>query len=220
MDDRPTHDPACPQPLPSSGSHGLESFHIEDRRVFISYPWGTSEEGRQHNAFVDRLCAAVRSWNYDLIRDRQEIKPGDSIRQFMDRGARAPRVILLLNEKYLKSEYCVWELEEVHRCSYRDHDFQQRIIPATLPGANIFTIKDRVHATKYWKEQVQELRPLFEDMGEDDRRLFRRMETWARELGDILSQIAGMLHPVGHQAIEANDFEMLRQMLERGRDAR
>ena len=46
------------------------------------------------------------------------------------------------------------------------------------------------------------------------------METWARELQTILSQIAGLLHPVGCEAIEANNFQMLRQMLERGRDWR
>jgi len=50
------------------------------------------------------------------------------------------------------------------------------------------------------------------------RDLFDRMETWARDLQNILSQIATMLHPVGYEAIEANDFQMLRQMLDRSQD--
>ena len=84
--------PAVVKPAEQDAGRGLERLHIEDRRVFISYPWGTrDDEGRQHEAFVDRLCNAVKSWGYDLIRDRQQMKPGDSIRQFMDRGA-APRV--------------------------------------------------------------------------------------------------------------------------------
>ncbi len=44
------------------------------------------------------------------------------------------------------------------------------------------------------------------------------METWARELQTILSEVAGLLHPVGYEAIEADNFAMLRHMLERGRN--
>jgi hypothetical protein len=55
-------------------------------------------------------------------------------------------------------------------------------------------------------------------MGDADRVLFCRMESWARGLVDILMEIAGMLHSVGCEAIEANSFWTLLQMLERGRN--
>jgi serine/threonine protein kinase len=201
-----------------SSARGLEGLVIEDRRVFISYAWGERDEGGlEQDTFVDRVCQAVESWGFDLIRDRQRMRPGESIRQFMEKGARAPRVLLLLNRKYLESEYCIFELDEVHRCSYQGRDFCQRIIPATLPGADLFTIKDRATAALYWKQRVAELAPLEPHMSDADRALFRRMESWARGLSDILTEIANMLHPIGHAAIEANGFQMLRQMLERGR---
>jgi internalin A len=200
----------------SPAAAGLEALRIEDRRVFVSYPWGGDDDaGRRHEAFVDRLCAALESWGFDVIRDRQRMRPGDSIRQFMERGARAPRVVLLLNQKYLQSEFCVYELDEVRRCCHRDRDFAERIVPITLPGASIFTLEQRLDAMDFWRARVERLQPRAHLLRGHDHDLFERMRDWSLNLQDVLSHVAGMLHPAGYEAAEQGDFALVRRMLER-----
>ena len=55
-------------------------------------------------------------------------------------------------------------------------DFRERIVPATLPGANIFSIEDRLDAMEHWERRADGLRPRVAKLNEDDHALFKRME--------------------------------------------
>ena len=84
---------------------------------FVSYAWGdgTSPEGREREALVDRLCIAAeaRGVGDHPRQDHATVRrPGPP---FMQRIGRGDQVFLILSDKYLRSPFCVFELLEVWR---------------------------------------------------------------------------------------------------------
>src|SRR5262245_65782048 len=98
----------CTRSLMSTPLHVSLSSTLHDapgravQQVFVSYAWGDdSPEGRQREQVVERLCERLRDWGYDVVRDRDQMRRGDLISEFMRRIGRGDRVVVVLSEKYL-----------------------------------------------------------------------------------------------------------------------
>jgi internalin A len=116
--------------------------------VFVSYAWNA-----ESNAIVDRLQQALNQQGIRLMRDREEVRYHDSIRDFMRRIGQGKCVVVVISEKYLKSENCMFELVEVAKAVA----FRERIFPIVLPDADIYKATGRIGYVRYWEEQVREL---------------------------------------------------------------
>jgi len=116
--------------------------------VFVSYAWNDESK-----AIVDRLQQALGEQNIRLRRDREEVRYRDSIRDFMRRIGQGKCVVVVISEKYLKSENCMFELVEVAKAQ----GLRERIFPIVLSDANIYKPVGRVRYVHYWEEQIQEL---------------------------------------------------------------
>ena len=82
---------------------------------------------------MDRLCASVKSWGFDLVRDRWDMKPGDSIRAFMAKEARVPRVVLL-GGSCVK---CDLDTRNLSGARFMGGQFQQAsLVGSSLKGAS------------------------------------------------------------------------------------
>ena len=87
------------------------------------------------------------------MRDKRDLGFKGSIKGFMETIGKGKAVILVISEKYLKSENCMFELMQVAKHG----DFAKRIFPVVLRDANIFKAKDRVIYLQYWQQQIDEL---------------------------------------------------------------
>lgn len=116
--------------------------------VFVSYAW--SDES---SALVDKLQQAFEKTGTRLHRDREDIRYKDSIRDFMRRLGQGKCIVVILSEKYLKSDSCMFELTEIAKAQ----NVRDRIFPIVLADANIYKPISRVRYIKYWDEQKQEL---------------------------------------------------------------
>ncbi len=116
--------------------------------VFVSYAW-TAES----SALVDRLQEVLGAQGIRLLRDREEVRYKDSIRGFMRRIGQGKCVVVVLSEKYLKSENCMFELVEIEKA----RGLRDRIFPIVLPDANVYKAAGRVGYVGYWEAQRREL---------------------------------------------------------------
>jgi hypothetical protein len=57
----------------------------------------------------------------------------------------------------------------------------------------------------------------YQHLGEQDFRLYKVMKDWHNHVGDILAYIDDVLRPRGFETIVADDFAVLRQILQRTR---
>ncbi len=113
--------------------------------VYVSYAWKEEEQNR----LVDKLGEACAAREIELLRDKNQIGYGDSIRQFMDEIGAGRHVILVLSEAYLRSRYCMFELREIHRRG----NFRKRVLPIILRGTRIDDPEDRVTYLEHWEKK-------------------------------------------------------------------
>ena len=184
--------------------------------IYVSYAWGDkdSEVGRQRAQVVDGLCAVCEEEGWQVFRDKTAMRYGDRISDFMKSISRADLILVVISEKYLRSEYCMAELHGIYQRSLGEKDeFLERVMPFTLEDAKIGTVWDRVAHAEYWKAQVEKIKPCFESIGSRDFQLYKAMMNWHNDVGDILAFINDVLHPDGFEAIVANEYQGLRTML-------
>ncbi|HYC92001.1 MAG TPA: COR domain-containing protein [Thermoanaerobaculia bacterium] len=116
--------------------------------VFVSYAWNA-----ESSEIVDRLQQTLGQQGIRLIRDREEVRYRDSIRDFMRRIGQGKCVVVVISEKYLKSENCMFEMVEVEKA----RGLHERIFPIVLADADIYKATGRVRYVRYWEKQIREL---------------------------------------------------------------
>lgn len=152
-----------------------------------------------------------------MLRDQRTMQTGDLISGFMRRIGRGDRVIVVLSAKYLRSPYCMTELNHIFERSLGEQDdFLRRIVPVVLDCARFTDWRDRRDHARHWKTEFQEMEPCLADLGVEDVRRFQLMRKWYANIGDILAFLADQLAPRGIDAIVADDFRAIRELLERG----
>ncbi|WP_392532162.1 toll/interleukin-1 receptor domain-containing protein [Nostoc sp. C117] len=126
-------------------------------QIYISYAWkDNSELGSKREELVDKISEALISERYNLIRDRNYLTLGKSIHNFMQEIGRGNYVIVVVSEKYLRSEYCMFEAVEI----MKHKDYEQKVFPVILEDANIYTKEGKSEYIKYWKQQREKIEKL------------------------------------------------------------
>ncbi len=168
---------------------------------------------------VDGLCAALAADGWEVVRDRDAMKPGDRISAFMNQIARADRIVVVLSAKYLRSTYCMRELYGIYQRSVGDGDeFLERVKPLTLEDARFGNWRERKDIAEYWRKEYEEMSLHIKDLGARDLELYRAMKDWHNNVGDILAHVNDVLHPHGFAGIVQDYYAGLRQMFEDKRE--
>ncbi|MDM8549425.1 TIR domain-containing protein [Desulfobacterales bacterium HSG2] len=116
--------------------------------IFISYAWGGESE-----KLVDQLDQTLQKKGILIIRDKRDLGFKGRIREFMERIGRGRCVIVVISEKYLKSENCMFELLRIAE----NGDFYDRIFPIVLEDAGIYKPVERIKYIRHWEKQAKEL---------------------------------------------------------------
>jgi internalin A len=139
----------------------------ERPKYAISYAWNMRDAtGPDLETPVNLLCNAADARKVEILRDKQSMVPGNSIRAFMLQIARSPRIFVFLSDKYLKSAYCMRELYETWReCRQDAEELKQRVRVFKLPDANISDVHARATYRDYWDQEYQKRSALDQRIG-------------------------------------------------------
>jgi len=119
-----------------------------ERSVFISYAWGDESERT-----VDELEQAFAGHGIRIVRDKKDLGYKGSIKKFEQQIGKGQYIILVISDKYLRSEHCMYELVEIDA----NQDFRKRIFPIMLSDANIYDPNNRLLYIKYWDGKIAKL---------------------------------------------------------------
>jgi internalin A len=160
-------------------------------RCYVSYAWA-DESNPDREAQVDALVEQARKKGIDIVRDKDVLKAGDSISDFMRRIGGGDRVFVFLSRKYLTSPFCMNELFLIWRNSREDeNDFLGRVRAYKLDDVSFDTFEDRLYYGKYWRKEHDRLEGLIKDslseVSQFDYKRFRLMDQFATNIGDILA---------------------------------
>jgi internalin A len=183
---------------------------------YVSYAWrdDRTPEGQEREQVVDQLCAAAEASGHVILRDKDVMKQGDSIIEFMRRIGAGDRVFVILSDKYLRSPHCMFELSEIWRTSRQETPaLLDRVRVYTLGDADIWTTLSRMQYAAYWKKQHDEIETFVHDnggpsiLGERDHAAYRRMGEFYRYVGDILATFADIMQPRNFEDLVRYGFD-------------
>jgi hypothetical protein len=168
-------------------------------RCYVSYAWA-DEANPDREAQVDALVDAARKNGVDIVRDKDALKAGDRISDFMRRIGGGDRVFVFLSHKYLTSPFCMNELFLIWRNSREDEsDFLERVRVYKLDDAKFERFEDRLSYAKYWRSEHDRLKEIIKgslsEVSDFDYKRFRLMEQFATNIGDILALFSDTVRP-------------------------
>jgi internalin A len=130
-------------PAPATAPITLPAFE-----VFVSYAWNDESQ-----KIVDHIQETFKRDGIHLIRDKEEMRYKDSIRSFMRRIGQGKCIVVIISEKYLKSENCMFEMIEIAKAQ----NLRERIFPIVLPDARVYKATGRVGYVQHWENEINEL---------------------------------------------------------------
>lgn len=152
--------------------------------IFLSYCWDDS-------SYADYIEKYLLEKNFNVLRDKNELKKMDYISDFMDKIETSDYVILLISEAYLKSYNCLYEALG----AYKRTD-KQNLIPILLSNFHIFDPNMQSSLIYFWVEKGAELSEKSTNIDsiskiEITKRL-RQIEHITNYLGDFMAFISNM----------------------------
>ncbi|OQZ00167.1 MAG: hypothetical protein B6D35_07615 [Candidatus Brocadia sp. UTAMX2] len=163
--------------------------------IFISYSWGGESEQT-----VDKICDTFFQKGYRIIRDKEELGYKGNIKEFMQKIGKGKCVVVVISDKYLKSENCMYEMLEIKNKG----DVYKRIYPMVLKDAKIYDEIDRIDYLKYWDDKVDALKKKIETIRDpvgkvgvyekinqyaDIRRIIDKITTMLRDMNTLKPEI-------------------------------
>jgi internalin A len=161
---------------------------------------------------VDDLCAAAEAQGCLILRDKNVLSLGDSISSFMRRIGEGDRVFVILSDKYLRSSFCMYELNEIWRtCRHEEQRFRDRIRVYTLPDADIWKPIARVRHAGHWRREFEALEAAVSEegvgaLGDRDHAAFRQMREFYAHTSDILAALADLVQPRTFEELKQHGF--------------
>ena len=110
-----------------------------ENAVFVSYAWGSESERS-----VDDLERFFSKQGISIVRDKKNLDYKSSIEAFEQRIGRGQCIVLVISDKYLRSEHCMHELLMVNE----NQNLRERIFPIVLADARIYRPIDRLNYIK------------------------------------------------------------------------
>ncbi len=156
--------------------------------IYISYAWGAESEAIAEAVEKEFLKRGLR-----IIRDKNDLGYKGRIKEFMEQIGRGKYVILIISNKYLRSENCMFELVQI----FKNQSFYERIFPVVLNEVKIAKATDRLDLVKYWENETENLNTKIRELKElsniqgvtDDLNLYTEIRGNIAGLTNILKDI-------------------------------
>lgn len=141
-------------------SHGMKPMlRMVKPSVFISYAWGGESE-----KMADQVDEALQAAGLNVTRDKRDVGYKGRIQDFMRQLGRGSAVVVILSDKYLHSENCMFELTEIAK----NGKFYDRIFPIIMPDANFYKVTERMKLVKHWQDQLAEINATAKELDMDN----------------------------------------------------
>ena len=177
--------------------------------IFISYAWGGESE-----QIADSIQHLLGDRGINITRDKKDLGYTGDIRTFMDTIGKGKYVIVIISDKYLRSDICMYELLEIKK----NGNVYSRIVPIVLSDANFYDDINRIDYLNYWSQKRKDLNEKISTMEDNmgTSNVIKKLDLLddiRRFFDDIAATLSNMnaLTPEQHMQ---NDFSSLINALE------
>jgi len=178
--------------------------------VFISYAWGNESENVVNNIFD-----GLKKYNANIIRDKINLGYKGGVNDFMNKIGRTGFIIIIISDKYLKSENCMYELVQIQK---KGNSFN-RIFPIVLSDADIYKPMNRLKYVKYWEDKIKDVNNALKDI--NDMSVIAEIQRELMNYREILNTFANILNilkdmnTLTPEMHKDNDFKILIESIDK-----
>ena len=181
--------------------------------IFVSYAWKGESE-----SLVNQLCDAFAAKGYTIKRDKSTMTYRDSIKNFMDSIGRGKFIIAVVGDKYMKSEYCMYEAYRM----FQSPAFAERVFPIVLPDSDVFSFRGQAAYLKYWDSEYKALKAEYKKIASVSPTMvaplterLRDIEATTLFINDFMAAIGDMNVLTSQIHIESNFSQLISAIEER-----
>jgi len=183
--------------------------------IYFSYAWNDGESNRED--LVNRLYEALALDGFQLKRDKMDVQYKGFISDFMREMGRGGLIVVALSDKYLRSPYCMHELNEIYRNSRQERDeFAKKIFPIRVEEIKIDDPRDIDTYLSFWDAELSKWKTLFENRSDQlGRALFdeyQKIKEIHSNFGDLIGYIRNM-NTLTAKLLAEDDFAIVRTAL-------
>ena len=127
----------------------IQSDIVSTPTIFISYKWSKEE-------LVDEIQKSIGKFAI-IKRDKNELKFGDSITEFMNTIRQENFALIVVSDEYLKSDACMYELTTLFKDQGADN-FSKKVLFLICDDAlSIYSTDGRSTYVEFWDNKYKEL---------------------------------------------------------------
>lgn len=182
--------------------------------IYFSYAWRDSTN-EDREKFVDALYNSLKQeGEYTVVRDKEDVLYKQSLSGFMKEIGRSDLVVVAISDKYLKSEYCMYELHELYLNSKSQlAGLEKKIFPVMIERLDLHKPSVLVLYMDHWLEQEKEWEDLVTKrasrISPAQQERYNKIKKIASELGSFLDFLADM-NTKTPELLSRNDFEEIK----------
>ncbi|NEQ42565.1 MAG: toll/interleukin-1 receptor domain-containing protein [Leptolyngbya sp. SIOISBB] len=179
------------------------------QEIFISFKWRTESE-----KVADQIDQAFQAKGITIRRDCKDIQYKDSIEGFMQALGRGKCVIAVIDDAYLKSDSCMFELVEI----LANGNFHSRIFPIVLPDAQIYRPAKRIQYVQHWEREIADLEAAMKSVSAANLDGFREEIDLYHRIRATIAELTSTLKNMNTLKVEDHldrDFAQLFEAIER-----
>ncbi len=121
--------------------------------VYISYAWIKSPTGKKGHSTIINSIEKILKYDFSVKIDKKDLKYKGNIKEFEQRLGRNGKIVIVINDKFLKSKHCMHEVQ----CIVEKGNVYERIFPVVLDDADIYNSKGILKYAKYWEKERERL---------------------------------------------------------------
>lgn len=180
--------------------------------VYISYAGNNAGDAYENSRdyIVKNICTQLNANGLQAREYKRDISYKESIQQFMDDIASADYIVLLISDKYLKSEYCMYEAIEL--LARNKQNLRNKIFPVLLSDAPIFETDNHLDYVLYWIKKHEEINKKLQGIDPQKTMSLQKKAIVYREISeniDALFEELNQMKQLDSKLIEANDYTII-----------
>jgi cytochrome c-type biogenesis protein CcmH/NrfG len=180
--------------------------------VYISYAGNDGDEAFENSRdqIIQKISELLEQNNLKPKQYKTDVQYKDSVDKYKLDIAYGDYVILVVSEKYLKSEYCM--NEAVALLNRNQRGLEEKIFPLVLKDADIFNWKKKGEYIDYWHQQITELDNYLANKDQKAYISLTEQSINFREIyeniGSFIKTLAGICEP-SKKLIEQNNYQVI-----------
>ena len=179
--------------------------------IYFSYAWKKARESVQPREWMVDVCyESLRREGYSVLCGDNYTGTEENISDFLKKLDNGNSIVLGLSERYLKSEYCMFDLYEIfHKSKLSKEELKEKILLIQLEELNLSKPKVLTRYFNHWKNIQEEWEDMIDmmltNMGPAQQAHYSKVKSIVEDLSDLFGMIDS-LSTADHKVITEKDI--------------